>query len=186
MSTESIIREHVIWSCAAGAVPVPLVDLAAVTAIQLDMLKQLSAEFDVPYSEEQGKSWLTALSGSLVARIGGNMLKMIPGVGSILGGVSMSIMSGASTYAVGQVAVNHFERRGTFNDLDIEQAKTEFKDAYEEGKAFAKTAKTEQPAVTPDDADPMASLERLGALREKGVLSEEEFAAKKAELLTRI
>ena len=39
MSAENIIRNHVIWACAAGMVPVPFVDLAAVTAIQLDMLK---------------------------------------------------------------------------------------------------------------------------------------------------
>jgi hypothetical protein len=32
----------------------------------------------------------------------------------------------------------------------------------------------------------MATLERLGELRAKGVLTEEEFAAKKAELLRKL
>ena len=34
--------------------------------------------------------------------------------------------------------------------------------------------------------DPLAMLERLAALREKGILTDEEFAAKKAELLQRL
>jgi len=37
---------------------------------------------------------------------------------------------------------------------------------------------------SPQDA--MALIEKLGELKEKGILSEEEFSAKKAELLKRI
>lgn len=55
-----------------------------------------------------------------------------------------------------------------------------------------------QQAIHPDPAadaaaapaagatDPLAQLERLGALRDAGVVSDEEFAAKKAELLARM
>jgi membrane protease subunit (stomatin/prohibitin family) len=42
------------------------------------------------------------------------------------------------------------------------------------------------PQPAPPAEDPIALLERLGALVEKGVLTKEEFAAKKAELLARI
>lgn len=48
-------------------------------------------------------------------------------------------------------------------------------------------ASGEAPQTAKGDSDPtFAALERLGALREKGILSEEEFAAKKAELLKRL
>ena len=39
---DKIVRSHVIWSMGAGLIPVPLFDLAAVTAIQIDLLKQLA------------------------------------------------------------------------------------------------------------------------------------------------
>lgn len=43
------------------------------------------------------------------------------------------------------------------------------------------------PASVPQQVDdPLAQLERLGQLRDKGLLSEEEFAAKKTELLGRL
>ena len=45
-------------------------------------------------------------------------------------------------------------------------------------------APTDAPA--PEGGDPLALIERLAGLREKGILSDEEFAAKKAELLRRL
>ena len=38
----------------------------------------------------------------------------------------------------------------------------------------------------PNTADVLSMIERLAGLRQSGVLSEEEFAAKKAELLQRL
>jgi uncharacterized membrane protein YdbT with pleckstrin-like domain len=42
------------------------------------------------------------------------------------------------------------------------------------------------PGVTAGDADPVAQLERLGTLRDKGVVTEEEFQTAKAQLLGRM
>src|SRR5690242_8171823 len=114
-----IINQHILWSIGAGLVPVPLLDIAAVSGIQLDMLKQLSSHYGVSYSESEGKVWLSALSGSILARVAANAVKLIPGIGSIIGGLSMSALSGASTYALGQVAVAHFERSGDLSNLDF-------------------------------------------------------------------
>jgi uncharacterized protein (DUF697 family) len=188
-----IIRSHVYWAVGAGAVPLPLIDLAAVAGIQLDMLKQLSAHFGVPYREEQGKSWLSAMSASLLARLGANALKLIPGVGTIIGGVTMAITSGASTYALGRVAVEHFEARGTFDDLDLDAAQARYAEAYEEGKAVAAKVREAKAAAEAEAtaeahpkaeaADPIGQLERLAALHDKGALTDAEFTAAKARLL---
>jgi hypothetical protein len=40
-----------------------------------------------------------------------------------------------------------------------------------------------QPAAAPAGPDPIEQLKELGELRDKGVLTEEEFAAQKAKLL---
>jgi putative oligomerization/nucleic acid binding protein len=42
------------------------------------------------------------------------------------------------------------------------------------------------PSVGVDGAEIMATIERLARLKEKGILTEEEFAAKKAQLLARL
>lgn len=51
-----------------------------------------------------------------------------------------------------------------------------------EEKEAAQAAATPAPAAEPA-VDPVAEIERLGALKEKGLLSDEEFAAAKAKLL---
>ena len=52
-----------LWSGAAGLIPVPLVDIAAVGGVQLHMLRRLSEIYGVPFSENRGKSILTSLAG---------------------------------------------------------------------------------------------------------------------------
>lgn len=49
-------------------------------------------------------------------------------------------------------------------------------------KEAAETAAAPAPAATPE-ADPVAEIERLGALKDKGLLTDEEFSAAKAKIL---
>lgn len=181
-----IVKSHMYWAIGAGGVPVPILDIVAVTGIQLDMLKQLSACYEIPFSEEQGKAWLSAMSASVLARLGANAVKLIPGIGSIIGGVSMAVMSGASTYALGRVAVEHFEARGTFDDLDLDKARTRYEAAFEEGKEVARKAKAAKDAASESvgGEDRIAQLERLAALHSQGALTDEEFKMAKAKLLS--
>jgi hypothetical protein len=61
----------------------------------------------------------------------------------------------------------------------------EFLKALDERRRATSAAEAPPPAAAPTD-DPMALIEHLGVLKEKGLLTDEEFAAKKAELLDRM
>jgi len=184
LETDRVLRSHVLWAMGGGLIPIPLLDIAAVTGIQLDMIKQLAALHDVDYSKESGKAFISALTGSTFAAIGASLFKAIPGVGSILGGLSMSALSGASTYAVGQVAVRHFASDGTLFNIDMEQAKSAYNQAFEKGKKYVADLEEED---TEDEAkDVFEMLEKLGKLRDEGVVTDAEFEEKKAELLSRV
>ena len=52
-TSDEIIRQHAVFGMAAGAIPIPVVDVAAVTAIQIDMIRQLANFFEVDFNEEQ-------------------------------------------------------------------------------------------------------------------------------------
>lgn len=175
-NAERIVNRHVLWSVGAGLMPLPILDIVAVSAIQLDMLRQLASEYAVNFSESEGKAWVSALAGNLVARIGANALKLIPGIGSVLGGVTSSIVSGAATYAIGQVVTSHFESGGTFADMDMDAARRAYEREFERGKQVAKDLSSE-------NKDALAKLERLGRLRDKGVISQEEFEVQKQKIL---
>lgn len=179
---EGTIRSHVLWAMGAGLIPVPGVDFVAVTSIQLSMLQQLTVLYGRDFSRGMGKNFISAIGGSTLARAGSSLFKIVPGVGTVLGGASMSLMSGASTYAVGQVAINTLEDSGSLNNFDTRQAKQAYEQAYERGKSYVEGMKGKENEA----ADVYQNLERLGKLKESGVLTEQEFEAKKNELLKRL
>lgn len=180
---EAIIRSHVLWAMGGGLIPIPLVDFAAVTAIQLEMLQQLAQLYGVNYSRSMGKTFVSALTGTTLASLGASFLKAIPGIGTMLGGASMAIASGASTYAVGQVAVTHFSSGGNLSDFVEENVKAAYDSAFEQGKSYVSNLENEKGN---DAANIYQALEKLGQLKAQGILTEEEFQAKKKELLARL
>ena len=179
---DRIVKVHVGWSVAAGLVPVPLLDIAAVTGIQLDMLKQLCSCYNVRYTESQGKSWITTLSGSILARMGASIIKSVPVIGSLVGGLSMSALSGGATYALGQVTIAQFEQGLDFETADVERAREAYADEFEKGKEVAGQM-AKKGAVT---GDVFEKLEKLAALKQKGIVSDDEYEQQKKKLLDQV
>lgn len=138
-AADMIIRNHVIWSMGAGFIPVLVADIFAVSALQLDMIRQMCRVYEVDFQETQGKAIVTSLTSSALARIGaGSIVKLIPGLGSVLGGVTVSAFAGASTYALGEVFKKHFESGGTILDFDPDRLRKYYKEKFEKGKTVAK------------------------------------------------
>lgn len=183
----TIVKNHIIWSMGAGFIPVPIADLFAVTAIQLDMIRQLSNLYDVDFKETSGKAIITSLSGASVARMGARAVKFIPGVGSVLGGVTLAILSGASTYALGEVFKAHFEKGGTFLDFDISRIKRMYDEQFEKGKEVAKDLQKQQEVqkkkAEAAEKDAFVRIKELAELKEKGHITEDEFTALKKNII---
>ena len=184
---QEIVKSHVLYSLGAGLVPVPLLDIAAVSVVQLDMLKQLAKVYDQDFKESAGKGWISAITGSTMARMGASLVKTIPGIGSILGGVTMSALSGASTYAIGQVFIWHFSTGGNFMDFNFDKAREIYEREFEEGKKVAKQMeKQKSTAETKPEDDVYTKLEKLASLKAKGVISEADFNEQKKRLLANL
>lgn len=180
---DAIIQQHVAFSMIAGAVPFPIVDIAAVTAIQTDMLKQLAEEFSVDYNKERGKSIATSLVGAslgnFLGRAGASMLKFVPGVGTLLGVGSQVIFAGAATYALGKVFVTHFQTDGTLINFDIEAMKAPFKDFFKKGKKVAEGLKSRQ-----NKDEVLVTIKKLQELQKVGAITADEFKKTKEKLLS--
>ncbi len=204
VKANKIIKNHMLLSMGAGAIPIPIVDFVAVSAIQVDMIRALSQQYDVKFEEHQGKALITALTGTGIARLGAGMIKIIPVVGSVLGGVTFAAISGASTYALGEVFKKHFETGGDFLNFNVENFKNYYKEKFDQGKEMAKDMEKEtneapssengEPAHIVDaeveemqTADPsdnkLKQLERLAKLKKNKVITEAEFKKMKKEIL---
>lgn len=140
------IRNYMIGSMAAGLIPAPVLDLAAVTGIQLKMIHSIARKYEIPFSEEWGKATIGSLINGLgvfpvAVGVFGSLVKIIPIVGTITGALSFPLMAGATTWAIGKVYVQHFEAGGNMLNFNPEKMKAYFKQAYEEGKLVAEELK---------------------------------------------
>ncbi|MEZ4933703.1 MAG: DUF697 domain-containing protein [Saprospiraceae bacterium] len=199
---ESVIRNHILFSMGAGVIPFPVVDIFAVSAAQLDMIRQLCRVYDVDFAETKGKAIVSSLTTATLAGWGaGSLVKMIPLFGTYLGGVTNAVMAGASTYALGNVFKIHFETGGTILDFDADRLKKLYKEQFEKGKKVAEELRQQQEAkrkaaeetaqemktattiddvmeetlsTEPNETDELiARLKQLGELKATGIITEE-------------
>lgn len=140
-----LVKSYIPWSAGAGILPLPLLDTAALVALQLRMLSKLSTLYGVPFRENGVKSTVTSLLGSVVStNLGsglGSLVKAIPFVGPLVGIVAVPSVYCAATYAIGRVFATHLAAGGTFLDFDAEKMRAYFIAEYEKAKAQPELAK---------------------------------------------
>ncbi len=147
---DKILRNHMYSAFGVGLIPLPLVDLLAVTGIQLNMVRKLAKAYDFPFSKEKIKNIISSLVGGAVpASVGpsvASLAKVVPIVGYSLGAVSMSVLSAASTYAIGKVFIRHFDSGGGFLTLNTDKVKEYYNEMFKKGKKVASDIEKETKA----------------------------------------
>ncbi len=116
-----LVERFSLWSGAAGLIPVPFVDLAAVGGVQIQMLRRISQIYDVPFTENRGKSIIAGLAGSMIpassAMGTASLIKGLPLVGTLVSAIAMPALSAGATYAIGMAFIQHFASGGTLLDF---------------------------------------------------------------------
>jgi len=117
-----LVERFALWSGAAGLIPLPIIDLAAVAGLQLQLLRRLSQIYDVPFSDNRGKAIIASLMGSMIPASSAmgitSVLKSVPIIGTAIGPLTMCGVSAGATYAIGKVFIQHFTSGGTLLDFD--------------------------------------------------------------------
>lgn len=181
-----VIKNHVGFSLGAALIPMPGADLLAVSAVQLNMLRSLAKIYGVGFMDTLGKNIISAVAGGSAARLGASLVKAIPGVGTIVGELSMPVLSGASTYALGRVVASHFQKGGSLDDLDLKNARKNYQSEMENGKRVAEDLTQTKPQAQSDTEDAMEKIRKMAEMKEAGIITEEEFKQLKERLLAQI
>ena len=117
-----LVDRFALWSGVAGLIPVPLVDVATVGGLQIQMVRRISQIYDVEFSESRGSALIASLAGSRIPATSGigaaSMLKAVPIIGTIAGGFVMPVLSAGATYAIGKAFIQHFATGGTLLDFN--------------------------------------------------------------------
>ena len=134
-----VISTAVKWSAAAAIVPVPYVDLLALGAVQVKMVRDLAQIYGLEAEGETLKGVISALLGTLApAAISGGLLgsalKVIPVGGTIVGSVGLAAFGSAATYAIGKIFVAHFDQGGTVKSFSAEAIEADLKKEFAAAK----------------------------------------------------
>jgi uncharacterized protein (DUF697 family) len=108
-----IVERHRNLAAVGGLVPVPVANIASVTAVNLRMVKQLSALYDVPFERDRTRSLIVSLVGGTVPTGLGTatsttLMWIVPG-GLVYGMGVAAISAAAITRGIGLVFVESFE-----------------------------------------------------------------------------
>jgi uncharacterized protein (DUF697 family) len=147
-----LVDRFALWSGVAGLVPIPVLDVAAVGGLQIQMVRRISQIYDVDFSENRGKALIASIAGSMIPASSGigaaSVLKAVPVIGTIAGGFVMPVLSAGATYAIGKAFIQHFATGGTlldFNPPDYRQFIKAQRDMWDSRKNRA--AKSPEPGA---------------------------------------
>lgn len=114
-----IVARHKNYAAMGGLMPLPVVNIAGITAINLRMVKQLSALYQVPFERDRTRSLIVGLIGGAVptgvgTATSSTLMWIVPG-GMLLGLGAAALTAGALTRGIGLVFIESFERAAQAN-----------------------------------------------------------------------
>ncbi len=117
----SIVERHAAYAAFGGIIPVPIANVASVTAVIVRMVKVLSGLYGVPFERDRARAIVIGLMGGtmptgLAAVTTSTLVSLVPGSG-LIGLAVSSVAAIACTRGIGRIFVEHFEGGATLHDL---------------------------------------------------------------------
>ena len=115
-AAERIVREAAGLAAAAGAEPVPFVDIPLVLAAQIRMVLRVAAIYGETLDAERAKEIIGAVMGGMLVRTAARQIaRLVPVVGwAAAGGVAA-----AGTYALGRATIEYFASGKTLGQRQL-------------------------------------------------------------------
>jgi uncharacterized protein (DUF697 family) len=134
-AAQQVVARFAKYAAIGGLVPIPVLDMAAVAGVQLKMMEQLAAVYGLPFKENLAKELIGTIVGTGVTYNFGNAalmafnqyIRFVPVAGQLFGLAIMPAFAAASTAALGQLFVRHFESGGKLMDVNLTEARKAFK-----------------------------------------------------------
>lgn len=108
-----IVDQHKTYAAMGGLAPIPIVNIAVLTAIIMRMVKRLSELYGLPYQRDRTRSAIIGLMAGAAptgfgAMAASTLAFIVPGPGFV--GLAVSaVTAGALTQGIGLIFVEHFE-----------------------------------------------------------------------------
>jgi len=133
----SILKSYTAYTSGAGIIPFPGADIATVSVLQYRLVSKIAEQYGIEVEKERLKQIIgtllaTVVTASIAYGPVSQFLALTSGLGWVMkSAVSISI-SGATTYALGNLFIRHFESGGTLLDFDVKEQSKAYKKMVDE------------------------------------------------------
>ena len=137
------VKSWSIWASAAGLIPVPVFDFAAISSLQVKMIYDLCKIYDIPYKKETVKSLLGGLAGGALTVVASSYLstrlfRWMPYAGPVLSVVIQPSLAFTSTFTLGHIFIRRFESGQSLAGLTAESLKSAYQAQVPKAKSLFK------------------------------------------------
>jgi uncharacterized protein (DUF697 family) len=119
----AIVERHANYSAVGGIIPLPILNVAGVTAIVMRMVKTLSRHYGVPYERDRARVVVIGLMGGFMptgfAAVTTSTLAFIVPGSNLIGLAVSSVTASACTRSIGRLFVDHFEGNATLAGFPV-------------------------------------------------------------------
>ncbi|MEZ4888321.1 MAG: DUF697 domain-containing protein [Chitinophagales bacterium] len=184
---QKIISKHTYIAIGTGLIPIPVIDIAVLSVVQANMISELCDAYRVSYEKSIDKVLFTSVAGGAMPKLAASFVKAIPGIGTLIGGLVRAGFSAASTYAIGEVFVRHFEEGGNMQNFNFYLFQDFYHEVLEKGMAYVEETRKKSNGgdykMYEINNEVTEELKRLNELLDKGEITEEEFSHLTDQLL---
>lgn len=143
-----LIQDHLPLAARVGALALPLVDITALSFVQLSLLRKLARLYGYDFSEDYAQKIRVALISEvdpaegisegwneLNEKFHESPKETVQGMsGGSLNASVMSLCAAASTYALAKVVNEHFEGGGSLEEFPVRSRVGRFRELFREGR----------------------------------------------------
>lgn len=143
MEADKIIKKHALMGTAAGLIPLFGLDVAAVTSVQVMMIKKLSDLFGVPFEASQVRVAVSSFVATALSRMASGVVRKYFNTFSGFAATELTnaAIAGFITAATGEIYKIHFQNGGEIDSLDITDFWNYFQEEISSGKLSSNTFK---------------------------------------------
>jgi uncharacterized protein (DUF697 family) len=139
----SIVQKYSEWAVLGGFITLKVLDTLVLTGIQIKMISELCTFYNVPFKTESARAIISSLvtgnvTTSVSHALGMEVAKKIPYIGKVLSLTVQPAISYASTHALGNIFIQHFENKGSLSNFNISLMKQSFQKSFDDAKAAFK------------------------------------------------
>ena len=121
LAARVIVERHANLSAVGGIIPLPILNIAGVTAIVVRMVKALSKLYGVPFERNRARAIVIGLMGGvmptgLATMASSTLVLFMPGA-NLIGLAVSSVTASACARGIGQMLVEHLENGSTLADF---------------------------------------------------------------------